>query len=555
MPRKAKTDELKLEVMRIQGNQRAIRAETIRRERVLAPMVRVVNRQPELQRRFARDGGLVNFMLREDASEERDNFSTEVFSQQANLYNNRFFGESIESITPLTELEEEFERVKEKITKIQTELEECCEELKRKLQQVLDLIESESKGIGEKVKESEEELYNNLKQLLDIIKNMLQEEFNAIKENFQVLEQILNDQFFPVLERIDTTSQQIFSFVENNLTQQVQNLQTLLIEKIQALNTLLQEFQVSVEESINAKFVVIEETLAGLGAAIEGVEASVLAVEATLDTFIGAVTGAFAEVNELIVGEHYTTRNRVIKSQKELSGEFTQGFHNVYSRIDRLEEKFKADLENLQKEIFQRFEKEKKEILEKIKEESKKFIEKTALEVSQLIVGESYYKWDSTSSYYPTVVFVFNEIVNAETPRRSQIKARLKKTSQELTSQDIEDLKKRVQNCKDWQYTYGLVRANYVSADKRWKSTVFIEKEEEATSIFEKIGEIIQEKINPKLISYTTLKEKRPRITTRITPLAEKGLNPSNYNSVFLLRLRKATLLVNNTERPYLLYP
>lgn len=420
---------------------------------------------------------------------------------------------------------------------------------------MLDLIESESKGIGEKIKESEEELYNNLKRLLDIIKNMLQEQFNAIKENFQVLEQILNDQFFPVLERIDTTSQQIFSFVENNLTQQVQNLQTLLVEKIQALNTLVQEFQVSVEESIDAKFAVIEETLAGLGAAIEDVEASVLAVQATLDTFIAGVTGAFAEVNELIAGEHYTTRNRVIKSQKELSGELTQGFNNVYSRIDRLEEKFKADLENLQKEIFERFEKEKKEILEKIEEESNKFIEKTALEVSQLIVGESYYKWDSTSSYFPTIVFVFNEIVNAETPRRSQIKARLKKTSQELTTQDIEDLKKRVQKCKDWQYTYGLVRANYVSADKRWKSTVFIEKEDQATSIFEKIGEIIEEKINPKLISYTTLKEKRPRITTRTTPLAEKGLNPSNYNSVFPLRLRKATLLVNNTEKPYLLYP
>jgi hypothetical protein len=87
--------------------------------------------------------------------------------------------------------------------------------------------------------------------------------------------------------------------------------------------------------------------------------------------------------------------------------------------------------------------------LKAIEEESKKFVEKTALEVSQLIVGESYFKWDSTASYFPTIVFVFNEITQGETPRRSQIKARFKKLSQEVTDKDIQILTDRSEQHKN----------------------------------------------------------------------------------------------------------
>jgi hypothetical protein len=93
-----------------------------------------------------------------------------------------------------------------------------------------------------------------------------------------------------------------------------------------------------------------------------------------------------------------------------------------------------------------------------------------------------------------------------------------------------------------------------VSVNKRWKSTLFIAEEKDGFSVFQTVGKIIDEQINPDLISYTTIKEKRPTIITPQTPLARKGLNPSDYNSVFTVQLRKATLLVKNTERPVLLY-
>jgi DNA repair ATPase RecN len=193
MPRKPKKDRAQLEVMRIQGNQRAIRAETIRRERVLAPMVRVVSRRPELQQRFARDGGLVNFMLREEASQERDNFAPEIFSQQTNLYNNRFFGENIDTLTPLTELEEEFEKVKQKVSTIQKELQDCCEEIKNKLDQVSQQTKAQGEQTRRRINRKTVQILRKLQQLYDRLKAFLQEELNALKESVQNIERILQE--------------------------------------------------------------------------------------------------------------------------------------------------------------------------------------------------------------------------------------------------------------------------------------------------------------------------------------------------------------------------
>lgn len=64
-------------------------------------------------------------------------------------------------------------------------------------------------------------------------------------------------------------------------------------------------------------------------------------------------------------------------------------------------------------------------------------IKEIALEVSLQVVGESYYKWDSTSTYYPTLTFLY--------PRRSQIKLRLKQRNEEITPLAITKLK---ENCE-----------------------------------------------------------------------------------------------------------
>lgn len=329
----------------------------------------------------------------------------------------------------------------------------------------------------------------------------------------------------------------------------------LIKESIQAITDKITQFQNSLAFELDAKFEITEGSVAEVFAEVGGTGALLAAVEQTVTGLATTAGIAFSELNALVIKEHSSTRSAIDAAEKKISKQVSEELAPIFLEVRGLYSHMDVKIREAQETILQRFEKDKAELLKAIEQESKIFVEKTALEVSQLVVGESYYKWDSTSSYFPTVVFVFNEVTQAETPRRSQIKARLKKTSEELTQKDIEMLRERIQQHTNWKYRYGTVRANFVSGDKRWKSTVFIAEQKEALSVFQTVGKILNEKINPDLISYTTIKEKRPRITTRQSPLAGKGLNPTNYNSVFTVQLRKATLLVNNTEKPYLLYP
>ena len=50
----------------------------------------------------------------------------------------------------------------------------------------------------------------------------------------------------------------------------------------------------------------------------------------------------------------------------------------------------------------------------------KDLIKIIASEVSLQIVGESYYKWDSTSRYYPTLIIIFKEMNTEQKARRKK---------------------------------------------------------------------------------------------------------------------------------------
>lgn len=195
-------------------------------------------------------------------------------------------------------------------------------------------------------------------------------------------------------------------------------------------------------------------------------------------------------------------------------------------------------MEEFKKELKKEVEEYKKELEEELKKKLKKFTLEVATEVSLLIVGESYL---STSSYFPTLIFVFNEILSAVTPRRSQIKTRFKKRSDEITPEDLEILKTRLLN---WTYTYVACRANYVSSDKRWRTTVYAENETVAKTLYTTLGHILEEPVDFDLLSFTNSVKRRPHLTMRKEPLGDFGLNPITYDAIFPLKLRRAVLLL-----------
>lgn len=208
-------------------------------------------------------------------------------------------------------------------------------------------------------------------------------------------------------------------------------------------------------------------------------------------------------------------------------------------------------LSSLEKELKDEFSEFKKEISEK----AEKYVEQIATEVSLLVVGESYSKWDSISSFFPTLTFVFNEVGSTGMTKRTQIKTRLPKRSEDLTDSYILNLQQRIKFHENWTYTYGLVRSNFVSADKRWKTTIFTNSEGGAKTVLATIGTIIEEEIDFDLLTFTTSRKRRPRITARTRPLFGVGLNPISYEREFNLKLRRAVLLVNNLEKPIQLFP
>jgi hypothetical protein len=108
-------------------------------------------------------------------------------------------------------------------------------------------------------------------------------------------------------------------------------------------------------------------------------------------------------------------------------------------------------------------------------------------EVPNHIVGESYYRWDATSTYFPTLIFKFKEENVYKYARNSQVRVRLKMRNEDLTQSDINHLRKQCDKLGPITYTYGTVRSHYINLQKRFKTTLFSESKQEAEFVFEKL--------------------------------------------------------------------
>ena len=120
------------------------------------------------------------------------------------------------------------------------------------------------------------------------------------------------------------------------------------------------------------------------------------------------------------------------------------------------------------------------------------------------IVGESYFRWDSTSKFYPTLIFHFKEAERTAYPKRTQIKIRLTSINEGDTITDDQIEQWRVL-CEDQipgvQYFSGPIRCNYVSSTGcSWKTTVFCNDEDEAHEILKAIIEPFGERYEPREI-------------------------------------------------------
>lgn len=168
--------------------------------------------------------------------------------------------------------------------------------------------------------------------------------------------------------------------------------------------------------------------------------------------------------------------------------------------------------------------------------------------VADSIVGESYYRWDSTSNYYPTVVFLFNLVNSTGGVGRSQIKLRYPKRSEEVTPQDVERLRVAVQALRGLQYDYGDQRLNFVSSNRLAKTVLNVQTPDEGKRVLQRVCQAVQIPYEDNLVTITSA-NRRPPVNRRTRPIGEWKLRP--IQNVFgVYRLSKVKLMINGMSRP-----
>lgn len=144
---------------------------------------------------------------------------------------------------------------------------------------------------------------------------------------------------------------------------------------------------------------------------------------------------------------------------------------------------------------------------------------------------------------------MFVEETSHNMPRKSQIKLRLKQSSETKTKKDVELLILNSKKCSNLTYKYGTTRGNYVSADKRFKTTVFGQDKANIKFILEKVLSVISESFNEELLSLTIMGARRPSIHKRTKRLHNVDVNTVNFNENVFLKLKSINLLINGVTR------
>jgi hypothetical protein len=171
------------------------------------------------------------------------------------------------------------------------------------------------------------------------------------------------------------------------------------------------------------------------------------------------------------------------------------------------------------------------------------------------IVGETYYKWNSITKFYPSVVFLFLE-KGISYPKLSQIKTRL--TCLDYNIVPNEDFIKKLRTAilsrvPSLRYISGISRCNFVSTSGvSWKSTIYCKDLENGKNVFEEILKIIGEDFDAATLSITSPR-KLPQTLLEGHVASEQHANQSLVREVDMF-IHKVVLYCNGLPEPIILY-
>lgn len=366
------------------------------------------------------------------------------------------------------------------------------------------------------------------------------------------------DRFGHDVDRLHHTADQIKNTVDNN---------NLTVSNNWAALRELQAVQAALGTALAANAAQIERLIVGQDQilAVEGVNNAVN--DATLDK-LKKHDHLMRDNFRKLQGQLGRDVDKLIRDNQKLTTAASKGlgehidskFRDLQKDRDDTKLHLNHDLYDMNKNIrhnkhttTQQLEELEEKLMEVIKKTFTKLKEDFLEEVALRIVGESYYRWDNMSHYYPTCIFVFIQLNTERTPKRSQIKTRLPVVNDQYTDKYQKALKDRVLRNTDLHYSHGNQRATFVSETKNFKTTVFFENAGEVTQLFIRLCSIIQTPFSEKQLSIT-LSGPRKRIDLNKPEITHLNNNPLNYHVPVPLTLYRVAVLINGSEKPNVIY-
>jgi ElaB/YqjD/DUF883 family membrane-anchored ribosome-binding protein len=291
-------------------------------------------------------------------------------------------------------------------------------------------------------------------------------------------------------------------------------------------------------ETVELEIASVATETAKVGASVDAVTLVVGVIENTVLAIEGNIVLIFKDIKLI------KTRQRLLL---RIFGQFKPSFYQW------LEKMFDSITDDVKRAIGQYIDEHHDQIVNLITEGTEKTIPLIGNDVTNKIVGESYSRWNSIISFYPTIVFIMKEDKEGMAGRRAQVKLRYYKKSEDITEEDIHLLKQKAQDLAGFSYHYGDLRVNFVSKNKQTKTTLYVFDRSDASRVLNAFCDLVNQIWDEDDLTYTQGSRRLP-ITRRTSVL--DNINPFivNYNEVFKMKLFKITLLINGLEKPLLLF-
>lgn len=439
--------------------------------------------------------------------------------------------------------------------------------------------------IREKIDDNFRDLHNAIREVFD----KLQEFINAFVENdtWNRINEILAklQQFDP---HITTTIPQLFEKLENYINDFKKNIKNKIINtntKVNTLNDNIDDLKTTVStiddnvntldtnvmttknkvNSLTTDLQQIKETiLLPAQNKLDAIKTKANAIKSDTVLLRGGqneIIGLFATTSTGIitsVGAEIATAVSAIEAALGVAtGAITAEIAGVSTLISSVETTLgivKTDVESIKNQLSD--DNLKKLIKESIKdwyeENSNEIIDTVSLNLSESIVGESYIKYDSSTSYWPTLIFKFKSTDKNLKYNYSQIKIRYYKKPDEITDSDILNLKTKLKNLNIF-YTQGNLRANYVDENRLFRTTIYVANKATVINLLNEIIPIGLLKFNENQLSYTE-KNERVNIAKRGSSLNNIDINVNKKFVNTQMKLSSVFLQINGLEKQTKLY-